>query len=88
MRGRVPDPQRHVDPESSLIELGMDSLNLMSLRFAAEEEFDVELPLDLLGGDAPLSAIVGRIGATAAPAHAGAGTSAVALSSDHPRHHS
>ncbi|MFC4496475.1 SDR family NAD(P)-dependent oxidoreductase [Streptomyces ovatisporus] len=89
VRGRIPDPQRHIDPENSLIELGMDSLNLMSLRFAAEEEFDVELPLDLLGGEAPLSAIASRIGATDAPAaHAGTGPGAPALSSDHPRHHS
>jgi acyl carrier protein len=55
----------------------MDSLNLMSLRFAAEEEFGVELPLDLLGGDAPLTALAERIGATAA-----------GLPRAHPRNHS
>ncbi|WP_052708563.1 SDR family NAD(P)-dependent oxidoreductase [Streptomyces sp. WMMB 714] len=89
VRGRIPDPQRGIAPENSLIELGMDSLNLMSLRFAAEEEFDVELPLDLLGGDAPLSAIAARIGAPPSPAsRTGHGPDSAAPSSDPLRHHS
>ncbi|MDP9685684.1 SDR family NAD(P)-dependent oxidoreductase [Streptomyces griseoviridis] len=77
VRPRVPDPEAGVDPGHSLTGLGMDSLNLMSLRFAAEEEFGVELPLDLLGGDAPLTALAERIGATAA-----------GLPRAHPRNHS
>ncbi|CAL9354541.1 SDR family NAD(P)-dependent oxidoreductase [Streptomyces sp. enrichment culture] len=68
---RVPGRQGRVDADRSLVEAGMDSVNLMSLRFAAEEEFGVELPLDLLGGDAPLTAIARRIAsASAAPAPA------------------
>ncbi len=77
VRARVPDPGAGADPGHSLTGLGMDSLNLMSLRFAAEEEFGVELPLDLLGGDAPLTALAERIGATAA-----------GLPRAHPRNHS
>ncbi|PAZ17645.1 hypothetical protein CLM62_01310, partial [Streptomyces sp. SA15] len=65
---RVPGRRDHVDAGRSLVQAGMDSVNLMSLRFAAEEEFGVELPLDLLGGDAPLAAIARRIAsASAAP---------------------
>lgn len=60
---RLPGQGRRLDPKRSLVACGMDSVNLMSLRYAAEDRFGVELPLDLLGGDAPITAIADHIGA-------------------------
>lgn len=37
-------PEEGITPESSLQELGMDSLDAMNLLFALEEEFDVSIP--------------------------------------------
>jgi acyl carrier protein len=37
-------PEEGIKPESTLQELGMDSLDAMNLLFALEEEFDVSIP--------------------------------------------
>ncbi|WP_089156249.1 SDR family NAD(P)-dependent oxidoreductase [Micromonospora sp. NBS 11-29] len=45
----VPDPSAPVDAERSLVELGIDSIGLMNLRFALTERYGRQLALQLLG---------------------------------------
>jgi acyl carrier protein len=50
VRAGLPDTAAEVrlDPESNLIELGLDSLGMLNLIMAIEQEFDVVLPDDAL----------------------------------------
>lgn len=47
VKKHVDNPPEHIDVDSKLAEIGIDSLNLLELLFEVEEKFGVRFPNDM-----------------------------------------
>jgi acyl carrier protein len=46
VKARVDNPPENITPDSKLVDIGIDSLNLIELLFEAEDKFGVRFPND------------------------------------------